>query len=775
MIDTTDSAPISYEGVEQLSMGDFVRPSYLNYAMYVIMDRALPFVGDGLKPVQRRIVYAMSELGLKATAKHKKSARTVGDVLGKFHPHGDSACYEAMVLMAQDFSYRYPFIDGQGNWGSIASPREFAAMRYTEARLSAYADAFLSELSMGTVDWAPNFDGTLREPRTLPARLPNIILNGAAGIAVGMATDIPPHNLREIAAACIHLIDTPGASLEEICDIVPGPDFPTGAEIITPPAELVRIYRTGQGMIRMRAACDTDNGDIVITALPYQVSPEKVIEQIAAQMAAKKLPMVADIRDLSDQEEPTRIMIIPRSSRVDKDALMSHLFATTDLEKSVKVNMTAIGLNRKPQTFSLPGLLRQWLAFRKETVTRRLRFRLDKITERLHLLDGLLAAYLNLDQVIRIIRDSDEPKAALMSSFALTDLQAEAILQIRLRQLARLEEIKIREEKAGLEKEKDGIERTLGSERRMKTLIKKELAADAEKYGDDRRTRIVARREAQPINEIDLAPAEPVTVVLSANGWVRAARGHNIDPTQLAYKAGDEFLSAALGRSNQPAIFMDTSGRTYALTPATLPSARSQGEPLTGRLALPAGERFLAVIMDEPDRKVLLASDCGYGFVTQTAHMVTKNTKGKVMLILPKNARPLMPLYIADRETDHLAAVTTEGRMLVFPVRDLPELPKGKGNKIIQIPPAAAREGRELVKIVQIVPEGAAVKLHSGKQSVRFTWGNLQAFMGERGRRGKKLPRGYQRVDCMEVLAAVEPAPELPTEPGGESADGDHL
>ena len=752
----TENAPISYEGIEQLSLGDFVRPSYLNYAMYVIMDRALPFVGDGFKPVQRRIIYAMSELGLKVTAKHKKSARTVGDVLGKYHPHGDSACYEAMVLMAQDFSYRYPFIDGQGNWGSIASPKEFAAMRYTEARLSAYADVFLSELTMGTVDWTPNFDGTLQEPRTLPARLPNIILNGATGIAVGMATDIPPHNLKEIVTACIHLIDSPEAALEEICGIVQGPDFPTGAEIITPPQELVQIYRTGQGMIRMRATYEIENGDIIITALPYQVSPEKVIEQIAAQMAAKKLPMVSDIRDLSDQEEPTRIMIMPRSARVDKDALISHLFATTDLEKSIKVNMTAIGLNRKPGSFGLLELLQQWLVFRRETVIRRLRFRLDKITERLHILDGLLTAYLNLDAVIRIIRESDEPKAALMSSFDLSDLQAEAILQIRLRQLARLEEIKIREEKAGLEKEKEQIERTLASDRRMKTLIKKELTADMEKYGDARKTRIVARREAQAIKETDLAPTEPVTVVLSANGWVRAARGHNIDPTQLAYKAGDECLSAARGKTSQPAIFLDTAGRTYALPSNTLPSARSQGEPLTGRLALANGERFIAVVLGESGRKMLLASDCGYGFVTETAHMVTKNTKGKAMLTLPKNAKPMVPQYIDNLETDCVAAVTTEGRMLIFPVRDLPELPKGKGNKIIQIPPKAARERKELVKFIQIIPDGATVKIHSGKQAVRFTWGSLSVFMGERGRRGKLLPRGYQRVDHIELVVPAE-------------------
>ena len=748
----TEQPPISYEGIEQLSLGDFVKPSYLNYAMYVIMDRALPFVGDGLKPVQRRIVYAMSELGLKVSAKHKKSARTVGDVLGKYHPHGDSACYEAMVLMAQDFSYRYPFIDGQGNWGSIASPKEFAAMRYTEARLSAYADAFLEELSMGTVEWVPNFDGTLQEPRMLPARLPNIVLNGAAGIAVGMATDIPPHNLNEIVAACIHLIDNPGATLEEICEIVPGPDFPTGAEIITPPEDLLRIYRTGQGMVRMRAAYDIDNGDIVITALPYQVSAEKVIEQIAAQMAAKKLPMVSDIRDLSDQEEPTRILIMPRSARVDKEGLIGHLFATTDLEKSVKVNMTAIGLNRKPQGFGLLELLQQWLAYRRETVTRRLRFRLDKITERLHILDGLLAAYLNLDEVIRIIRESDAPKPALMDAFDLSERQADAILQIRLRQLARLEEIKIREEKAGLEKEKDRLEKTLSSDRRLKTLIKKELAADAEKYGDPRRTRIIVRREAQAIREEDLAPAEPVTVVLSLNGWARAAKGHTIDPAQLAYKAGDEFLDAARGRTNLPAIFIDTAGRSYAVPAASLPSARSQGEPLTGRLSLPNGERFMAVIMGDPGRKLLLASDCGYGFVSDISHLFTKNTKGKALVSLPKNARPMPPRFIDNLETDHLAVVTTEGRMLLFPVRDLPELAKGKGNKIIQIPKERARSHEEYLTTLFLLPAECGLVVHAGKRHVTLKGATLEAFVGMRGRRGRKLPRGFRNVDRMEAL-----------------------
>ena len=750
----TVNQTVSYEGIEQLSLDAFVRPSYLNYAMYVIMDRALPFVGDGFKPVQRRIVYAMSELGLRATTKYKKSARTVGDVLGKYHPHGDNACYEAMVLMAQDFSYRYPLIDGQGNWGSNASPKEFAAMRYTEARLSAYADSFLAELSMGTVDWTPNFDGTLAEPRMLPARLPNVILNGATGIAVGMATDIPSHNLNEIIDACILLIDKPKSTVDEICQIIQGPDYPTGAEIITPKDEILNIYRSGQGMIRMRATYEYENGDIIINSLPYQVSPSKVIEQVATQMREKKLAMVSDIRDLSDQDEPTRLMIMPRSNRVDKDALLSHLFATTDLEKSYKVNMNLIGLNRKPQNLGLLEILKQWLKFRKQTVIRRLEFRLNKIRERLHILDGLMVAYLNLDEVIRIIRESDDAKPVLMKKFKLSDIQAEAVLQIRLRQLAKLEEIKIQNEKQELEKEQDWIEKTLASNQRLKTVIKNELKEDAQKYGDERKTLIVERQEAQAIKEVELTAVEPVTVVLSTGGWVRAARGHDIDPTNLSYKAGDEFLSAARGKTIHPAIFFDTRGRSYSLQAHTLASARGHGEPLTGKLTPSNGARFLSVVMGLADQKILLASDAGYGFVTDIANMVTKNTKGKAMLTVPRDSEPLPPVYVHSYETDYLAAITTEGRMLVIPVNVLPELPKGKGNKIIQIPPARVRQREEYLKLLEVIPEGATIKIHAGKQSVSFTPGNITDFVGERGRRGKKLPRGYRNADRIEIIEA---------------------
>ncbi len=742
----------SHEGIEQLSLDAFVRPSYLNYAMYVIMDRALPFIGDGFKPVQRRIIYAMSELGLRSTTKHKKSARTVGDVLGKYHPHGDTACYEAMVLMAQDFSYRYPLIDGQGNWGSNASPKEFAAMRYTEARLSAYADVFLSELSMGTVDWTPNFDGTLSEPRMLPARLPNIVLNGATGIAVGMATDIPPHNLNEMTDACIHLIDKPKSTIEEICQIIKGPDFPTGAEIINPKEEITNIYRSGQGMIRMRATYEYENGDIVITSLPYQVSSAKVIEQVALQIREKKLSMISDIRDLSDQDEPTRLLITPRSNRVDKNALMSHLFATTELEKSYKINMTVIGLNRKPQTLGLLEIMTQWLQFREQTVVRRLEFRLNKIKERLHILDGLLVAYLNLDEVIRIIRENDEPKPILIQQFKLTDLQAEAILQIRLRQLAKLEEIKIKNERQELVKEKNWIEKTLDSKRRLKTLMKNEFRDDAQKYGDERRTLIVEREEARAIKAVELTAAEPVTVVLSSGGWVRAAKGHEVEPANLTYKAGDGFLSAARGKTTHPAVFLDTKGRSYSLPAHTLASARGHGEPLTGKLTPSNGARFLSVVMGSPDQKVLLASDAGYGFVTNIANMVTKNTKGKAMLSVPKDCEPLPPLYVNNYETEFLAAITTQGRMLVIPVRVLPELPRGKGNKIIHIPPPKIKKREEYVKLLKVIPENETIKIHAGKQSVRLTPEIISSFIGERGRRGKKLPRGYRKADRIEVI-----------------------
>ncbi|MHB1370707.1 MAG: DNA topoisomerase IV subunit A [Pseudomonadaceae bacterium] len=747
----SETLDLSLDGVERRSLADFTEQAYLNYSMYVIMDRALPHIGDGLKPVQRRIVYAMSELGLNADAKHKKSARTVGDVLGKFHPHGDSACYEAMVLMAQPFSYRYTLVDGQGNWGAPDDPKSFAAMRYTEARLSRYSEVLLSELGQGTVDWVPNFDGTLDEPATLPARLPNLLLNGTTGIAVGMATDVPPHNLREVAAACVRLLDEPNASVELLCEHILGPDFPTEAEVITPRAELLKIYETGRGSVRMRAVYRVEDGDIVVTALPHQVSGAKVLEQIAAQMQAKKLPMVADLRDESDHENPCRIVIIPRSNRVDADELMTHLFATTELESSYRVNTNVIGLDGKPQVKNLRVLLSEWLTYRIGTVRRRLQFRLDKVEKRLHLLDGLLVAFLNLNEVIHIIRTEDQPKPVLMARFALSELQADYILDTRLRQLARLEEMKIRAEQDELMKEREQLLALLGSETKLKKLVRKELLADAETYGDARRSPIVERAEARALSENELLPSEPVTVVISEKGWVRCAKGHDIDATGLSYKAGDGFKAAAGGRSNQFAVFIDSTGRSYSLAAHSLPSARGQGEPLTGRLTPPPGASFECVLLPDDDALYVIASDAGYGFVVKGDDLQAKNKAGKTLLSLPAGAKVVAPRPLHSRDDDWLAAVTTEGRLLVFPVRDLPQLGKGKGNKIIGIPGERVASREEYLVDLAVLPAGATLTLQAGKRTLSLKADDLEHYKGERGRRGNKLPRGFQRVDGLQV------------------------
>lgn len=747
----SDSLDLSLEGVERRSLADFTEQAYLNYSMYVIMDRALPHIGDGLKPVQRRIVYAMSELGLDADAKHKKSARTVGDVLGKFHPHGDSACYEAMVLMAQPFSYRYTLVDGQGNWGAPDDPKSFAAMRYTEARLSRYSEVLLSELGQGTVDWVPNFDGTLDEPATLPARLPNLLLNGTTGIAVGMATDVPPHNLREVATACVRLLDEPGATVEQLCEHIQGPDFPTEAEVITPKADLLKIYETGRGSVRMRAVYRVEDGDIVVTALPHQVSGAKVLEQIAAQMQAKKLPMVADLRDESDHENPCRIVIIPRSNRVDADELMTHLFATTDLESSYRVNTNVIGLDGKPSVKDLRTLLTEWLVYRVGTVRRRLQFRLDKVEKRLHLLEGLLVAFLNLDEVIHIIRTEDQPKPVLMARFGLTEVQADYILDTRLRQLARLEEMKIRGEQDELAKERDKLLALLGSEAKLKKLVRQEILDDAEKYGDARRSPIVARAEARALSETELMPTEPVTVVLSEKGWVRCAKGHDIDATSLSYKAGDGFKAAAPGRSNQYAVFIDSTGRSYSLAAHSLPSARGQGEPLTGRLTPPPGATFDCVLLPDDNALYVIASDAGYGFVVKGEDLQAKNKAGKALLTLPNGSLVVPPKPVTSVEDNWLAAVTTEGRLLLFPVRDLPQLGKGKGNKIIGIPGERVASREEYLTDLAVLPSGAALVLQAGKRTLTLKAEDLEHYKGERGRRGNKLPRGFQRVDQLLV------------------------
>ena len=747
----SETLDLSLDGVERRSLADFTEQAYLNYSMYVIMDRALPHIGDGLKPVQRRIVYAMSELGLDADSKHKKSARTVGDVLGKFHPHGDSACYEAMVLMAQPFSYRYTLVDGQGNWGAPDDPKSFAAMRYTEARLSRYSEVLLTELGQGTVDWVPNFDGTLNEPATLPARLPNLLLNGTTGIAVGMATDVPPHNLREVAAACVRLLDEPNATVEQLCEHVLGPDYPTEAEVITPRADLLKIYETGRGSVRMRAVYGVEDGDIVVTALPHQVSGAKVLEQIAAQMQAKKLPMVADLRDESDHENPCRIVIIPRSNRVDADELMQHLFATTDLESSYRVNSNVIGLDGKPQVKNLRQMLREWLEYRVGTVRRRLQFRLDKVEKRLHLLEGLLVAFLNLDEVIQIIRTEEHPKARLIERFALSDVQADYILDTRLRQLARLEEMKIRGEQDELAKERDKLQSLLGSEAKLKKLVRKEIIEDAEKYGDDRRSPIVARAEAKALSENELMPTEPVTVVISEKGWVRCGKGHDIDATGLSYKAGDGFKAAAPGRSNQYAVFIDSTGRSYSLAAHSLPSARGQGEPLTGRLTPPPGATFECVLLPDDEALYVIASDAGYGFVVKGEDLQAKNKAGKALLSLPNGARVVAPRPLASREEDWLAAVTTEGRLLLFKVADLPQLGKGKGNKIIGIPGERVASREEYLTDLAVLPQGATLVLQAGKRTLSLKADDLEHYKGERGRRGNKLPRGFQRVDSLLV------------------------
>ncbi|QXH36281.1 DNA topoisomerase IV subunit A [Pseudomonas muyukensis] len=747
----SDSLELSLEGVERRSLADFTEQAYLNYSMYVIMDRALPHIGDGLKPVQRRIVYAMSELGLDADSKHKKSARTVGDVLGKFHPHGDSACYEAMVLMAQPFSYRYTLVDGQGNWGAPDDPKSFAAMRYTEARLSRYSEVLLSELGQGTVDWVPNFDGTLQEPAVLPARLPNILLNGTTGIAVGMATDVPPHNLREVASACVRLLDEPKATLEQLCEHIQGPDYPTEAEIVTPRADILKMYESGKGSIRMRAVYRIEDGDIVVTALPHQVSGAKVLEQIAAQMQAKKLPMVADLRDESDHENPCRIVIIPRSNRVDAAELMQHLFATTDLESTYRVNVNIIGLDGRPQLKNLRQLLLEWLEYRVGTVRRRLQHRLDKVERRLHLLDGLLTAFLNLDEVIHIIRTEEHPKQALIARFDLTEIQADYILETRLRQLARLEEMKIRGEQDELLKEQKRLTTLLGSDAKLRKLVRSELLEDAETYGDERRSPIVERAEAKALSENELMPTEPVTVVLSEKGWVRCAKGHDIDATGLSYKAGDGFKAAAAGRSNQFAVLIDSTGRSYSLAAHSLPSARGQGEPLTGRLTPPPGATFECVLLPEDDALYVVGSDAGYGFVVKGEDLQAKNKAGKGLLSLPNGAKVMTPRPVSNREQDWLAAVTTEGRLLVFKVADLPQLGKGKGNKIIGVPGDRVASREEYVTDLAVISEGATLVLQAGKRTLSLKPDDLEHYKGERGRRGSKLPRGFQRVDALLV------------------------
>ncbi len=741
----------SGDATETLPLEIYTEKAYLDYSMYVILDRALPHIGDGLKPVQRRIVYAMSELGLSAASKHKKSARTVGDVLGKFHPHGDSACYEAMVLMAQPFSYRYPLVDGQGNWGSQDDPKSFAAMRYTESRLTPYAKVLLQELGQGTVDWVDNFDGTLKEPGLLPARLPNVLLNGGSGIAVGMATDIPPHNLNEVVDACLQLLKKPSSSVEELTECIKGPDYPTDAEIISSPEELRSIYETGKGSVKMRAVWEKEEGDIIVTALPFQASGGKIMEQIATQMRAKKLPMVADLRDESDHENPTRLVITPRSNRVDINQLMSHLFASTDLERNYRVNMNMIGTDGKPQVKNLKMVLKEWLEFRRSTVTRRIQWRLNKVLERLHILEGLLIAHLNIDEVIKIIRENDEPKPILMERFGISDIQAEAVLNLRLRNLARLEEMQIRTEQEELIKERDELQGLLDSPRKLTALIKKELKEDAKKYGDARRSPIVVREASQVLDETSLIPSEPVTVVLSEMGWIRAAKGHDIDPHSLSYKQGDKFQASAHGRSNQQAVLLDSSGRSYTLMAHTLPSARGQGDPLSGRFSTPQGASFKAVMMGKKDQLYLLGSSFGYGFIARFEDLLSRAKAGKATVNVPKGATVICPSQITDFETDRIAAVTSTGYLLIIQAKDLPQLARGKGNKIINVPAKKLKAGEEHVVAMVALAEGAKLIVHAGKKHKTIQAGEIMEYQGDRGKRGKLLPKGYRNVSRLET------------------------
>ena len=745
----TDLARPAFHGFEQLPLREYAERAYLDYSMYVVLDRALPFIGDGLKPVQRRIIYAMSELGLNAASKPKKSARTVGDVIGKYHPHGDSACYEALVLMAQPFSYRYPLIEGQGNFGSTDDPKSFAAMRYTESKLTPIAEVLLGEINQGTTDWTPNFDGTLEEPTWMPARLPHLLLNGTTGIAVGMATDVPPHNLNEIVSALLHLLDDPDASIAALCEHVKGPDYPSHAEIITPIADLRTMYETGYGSVRARSTFFKEHANIVVNALPFQVSPSKVIEQIAAQMRAKKLPWLEDIRDESDHANPVRVVLVPRSNRVDADQLMGHLFATTDLERSYRVNLNVIGLDGRPQVKNLKMLLSEWLQFRATTVTRRLNHRLQKVERRLHMLDGLLVAFLNLDEVIRIIRTEDEAKPALIARFALSEDQAEYILETKLKQLARLEEMKIRGEQEELARERDKILAILDSKAKLKKLIRDELTADAKKFGDARRSPLVQRGAAQAIDETELVPSEPMTVVLSEKGWIRAAKGHDMDPSTLSYRDGDALLGSVRARSTQQVAFLDSEGRAYSTLIHTLPSARGNGEPLTGRFSPAPGSQFITLASGENTTRFVLASSHGYGFVTRFENLTGRNKAGKAMLNLTSGSRVLTPAVVANPDTDRIVAVTSSGNLLAIAASDLPELDKGKGNKIIDIPKAKLATER-VVAVVSVAP-GNTLLVRSGARTMNLSFKDLDTYLGTRATRGHLLPRGWQKVEGLAV------------------------
>ena len=730
---------------EKLYLSEFTEKAYLDYAMYVILDRALPHVSDGLKPVQRRIIYAMSELGLKNIAKYKKSARTVGDVLGKYHPHGDTACYEAMVLMAQPFSYRYPLIDGQGNWGAQDDPKSFAAMRYTEAKLSVYADLLLAEMAQGTVEWLPNFDGTLSEPKLLPAQVPNVLLNGGGGIAVGMATDIPPHNIQEVVSAAIFLLKNKAASLDEVLNILPAPDMPTGGEIISSKEELRRIYESGNGQFRVRSTYHIDKECIIVDSLPYQVSISRVLGQIAQQMQQKKMPWLDDLRDESDEKNPIRIVLTMRSNRVDADLLMSHLFASTDLERSYRVNMNVIGLDGRPQVKPLIPLLREWLDFRQQVVRNRLQHRLDWVNDRLHVLEGLLIAYLNIDEVIAVIRESEEPKPALMERFALSERQATAILEMRLRQLAKLEQIKLEQEQKKLAAEQSSLEGILSSERKLKNLIERELKGILANWKDERRTALVERERAQALSQKELLPSEPITVVLSQKGWIRGAKG-DVDGATLSYRGDDYFLAQAKGRSNQSSVLFDNEGKAYTVPCNNLPSARGYGEPLTGRINISAEQHIRHIILADEGVEFLLMASNGYAFVAEYGALLSKTRNGKTVMTLTSGIEMLQPVQVFQEDT-HVMAVSSAGRYLVFEKSELPYLRRGRGNRLMSI---SSAHDEHLVAAVSFSKD-TSVLLHCGKRHMRLSWADLSNVVSMRGRRGTMLPRGFAKVDALVV------------------------
>ncbi len=736
------------EQINSISLKKYAEESYLNYAMYVILDRALPNIGDGLKPVQRRILYAMSELGLDAGSKYKKSARTVGDVIGKFHPHGDGAAYEAMVLMAQNFSFKYPLVDGQGNWGSQDDPKSFAAMRYTESKLTKFANLLISELKSGTVDWQPNFDGSLLEPVIFPSKLPSILLNGTSGIAVGMATDIPSHNINEVIDATVFLLENPKSGLGDLLKIIKGPDFSNNAPIVVSNEELEEIYSSGRGGFKAQAQWAQEKNQIIINALPYQASGSKILEQIADQMMKKKIPMIVDLSDEGDHKEPVRLVITLKSNRVNAEDVMNHLFASTDLQKSYRVNMNLISLNGGPKVFSLVELIKEWLVFRKDTVIRKLEHRLDQVNDRLHILEGLLIVYLDLDKVIKIIRESDEPKKDIIKAFKLSEIQANAILEIRLRQLAKLEQAKLEQERDVLVTEQSEIEKVLKSKTRLKTLIKNELIEIKEDFGEERKSPIKENTAAKVFSEEETIVTEPITIVLSAAGWIRSAKGHDIDPSSLSYRGEDSLQDFSRGKSNQIAVFLDSNGKAYSLPSHSLPSARGMGDPISGRVSADSGIKFISTLIGNDEDKYMIMNTAGYGYISEFKNMVSNKKSGRAFMKIPNDAELLRAIHVRE---DHLyiAAVSNIGRLLIFKIDELPVLGKGKGNKIINIPTAKFVAKEELMSHAQLISPTSSLRIESGKRFLTLKLKDLENYISSRAKRGNMLPQGYRKVDNM--------------------------